>query len=300
VIVVRVGDVVVETDGDVLRATIDRPQARNAIDEGVLRGLEATVETARSAGSRIVVLRGSGGSFCAGADLGLLARIRHDDAAMEGYMTRLGRVLDSLAAGPYVSVAVVEGYAVAGGLELLLAADIVIAASDARIGDRHLEYGLVPAAGGSVRLSRAVSRATANYLLFTGELLDGRRAVDMGLVALAVDQSELADQVEALVSRLRARSPDALRVLKEMCALDGPSLAGPLRRERELFLRYVQESPDVIEGLDAFGSRRVPAFGLTATAAARPSPTPGRGPGPGPERSELPTASRGEPGGSRP
>ncbi len=289
----RVGDVVVETDGDVLRATIDRPQARNAIDEGVLRGLEGTVEMARSTGCRVVVLRGSGGSFCAGADLRHLARIRHDSAAMEGYMTRLGRVLDSLAAGPYVSIAVVEGYAIAGGLELLLAADIVVAASDAKIGDRHLEYGLVPAAGGSVRLGRAVSRATANYLLLTGELLDGYQAVDVGLVALAVDQSHLTDQIEALVARLCARSPDALRVLKEMCVLDGPSLAGPLRRERELFLRYVQESPDVVEGLDAFESGRTPIFRLTAAAATSPSPARG------PERSEPPRASQGEPGGSR-
>jgi enoyl-CoA hydratase/carnithine racemase len=297
VIRARVGDVVVETDGDVLRATIDRPQVRNAIDEGVLRGLEATVEMARSTGCRVVVVRGSGGCFCAGADLRLLARIRHDVAALEGYMTRLGRVLDSLAAGPYVSVAVVEGYAVAGGLELLLASDIVVAASDAKIGDRHLEYGLVPAAGGSVRLGRAVSRATANYLLLTGELLDGHQAVDAGLVALAADQAQLDDRVEALVARLRTRSPDALRVLKKMCVLDGPNLAAPLRRERDLFLRYVQESPDVDEGLDAFGSGRAPVFRLTATAAVGPSSARAAR---GPQRSEPPTASRGEPGGSRP
>lgn len=269
---VRAGEVLIEDEGDVVHVTLDRARARNAIDEGVLHGLEVAVALAGSSRPRVVVLRGSGRSFCAGADLGHLARIRSDGAAMEDYMTRLGRVLDALAGGPYVSVAVVQGHAVAGGFELLLAADIVVAASDAVIGDRHLEYGLVPAAGSSVRLTRAVSRATAHYLLLTGETLDGRRAAELGLVALAVDPAELADRVDALVARMRRRSADALRVMKEMCGDDGGGLVELLRRERALFLGHMRDSADVTEGLDAFATRRAPEFGVTASAAG-PGPT---------------------------
>jgi enoyl-CoA hydratase/carnithine racemase len=165
---VRVGDVVLVEDGPVLRATIDRPQARNAISPSVTEGLEAAVRRARESGAKVLVLRGSGGNFCAGADLAFVLPTIDQPNAMDAdgpfgeFIQRLNDVLLEIEAAPFVSVAVVEGFALAGGCELLLACDVVVADEAARIGDRHLELGLLPGGGGSVRLHKALTPARSH------------------------------------------------------------------------------------------------------------------------------------------
>jgi enoyl-CoA hydratase/carnithine racemase len=176
----RVGDVVVSADAGVVWALIDRPERRNAINLEVVAGLEAAVEAAVATEAKVLAVRGAGGTFSSGADLELLSDLVGDEAALQSFMRRLGRVLERLETEPFVSLAIVEGYALAGGCELVLAADLSLASTDARIGDRHAEYGLVPAARGSVRLSDQLPRAVANYLLLTGDMIDGRRAARSG------------------------------------------------------------------------------------------------------------------------
>jgi enoyl-CoA hydratase/carnithine racemase len=258
----RVGDVLIAVEPSVVRATIDRPARRNAINSAVIDGLEHAVAVATAAGARALVISGAGGGFCAGADLDELAELRGDQTLdrLDTFMTRLERVLVELQTAPFVSLAIVDGYAVAGGCEILLFCDIVLAAADARIGDRHLEYGLVPAAGGSVNLVRSLSPARANYLLLSGELLTGEQAAAWGLVTTAVPPEQLATVSERLIERLTSRSHDALRTAKKM--INNATLIerdGALDRERQLFLRHMA-SADVAEGLAAFRDRRPPAF----------------------------------------
>lgn len=257
----RTGDVEIGADGDLVVATIDRPTARNAIDDGVLDGLEAAVECALRDRARVLVVRGAGGTFCAGADLRQLQRTLPDRARLDEFMRRLSTVLDAIESGPFASVAVVEGFAVAGGCELLLACDIVVATTDARLGDRHLEYGLAPAAAGSVRLTRALPKARSRYLLLTGELLTGEEAADWGLVTWAVPPEELDHVVGQLLDRLRGRSGDALATVKAMIA-DAETLSHgeAVANERRRFLDHVAGSADVREGLAAFAERRPPRF----------------------------------------
>ncbi|MDQ1503884.1 MAG: enoyl-CoA hydratase, partial [Actinomycetota bacterium] len=134
------GDVVLVDDGAVLRATIDRPEARNAISPAVVDGLEEAVRRAREGGIRVLVIRGGGGTFCAGADLAwVLSALEEPDGLGDGgaFATVLGRLNDVLAqieAAPFVSVAVVDGFALAGGCEVLLACDVVVADETARLG----------------------------------------------------------------------------------------------------------------------------------------------------------------------
>ncbi|MDT7693355.1 MAG: hypothetical protein QOI75_2722, partial [Pseudonocardiales bacterium] len=143
-------DVRVEVDGVVARVLIDRPTAMNALSPAVLAGLRDAFEVAARKGCSVLVLRGAGGTLSAGADLKYLETILGDEAAVTGYLVEIGAMIDALEAGPFVSVAVVEGYALAGGCEILLGCDLAVVSADARIGDRHLEYGLLPGAGGSV------------------------------------------------------------------------------------------------------------------------------------------------------
>jgi enoyl-CoA hydratase/carnithine racemase len=254
--------VTVAVDGPVVRATIDRPRARNAINQAVVDGLEAALDTAESTGAKVVVLRGAGGTFCAGADLKLVQSLVGDTEQMAVYVGRLANITERLESGPFVSVAVVEGFALAGGCELLLACDMAVASDEARIGDRHLEFGLAPGAGGSVRLLRALPKARARYLLLTGDAITGTQAAEWGLVTLAVPPAELDATAEAFVDRLAGRSGDALRAVKGMAGATGTErpVNEAMLAEREIFLDFMATSPDVKEGLAAFAEGRPPRF----------------------------------------
>ena len=259
------GAVRLRLDGDVLHATIDRPHARNAIDHDVVAGLEAAVATARQQDVKVVVLRGAGGSFCAGADLRTIEALLDDEAALRAFLERLGAVLTSLERAPWVTLAVVEGYAVAGGCELLLACDVVVAAADARIGDRHVEHGLVPGGGSSVRLPRAVGPQFARYLLLTGELISGSEAAERGLATLAVAPERLDEEAGRIVARLRSRGRGTLATVKAMLAEDRTADAAPrLRREIDLFLAHLASAPDARVGIAAFRERVAPSSGAGA------------------------------------
>jgi len=255
----RVGDVVLVEDGPVLRATIDRPEARNAISPSVIEGLEAAVRRARETGARVLVLRGAGGTFCAGADLGfVLSTIDQPgglelDGAFGSVIRRLNAVLLEMEAAPFATLAVVDGFALAGGCELLMACDVVVADEKARIGDRHLELGLLPGGGGSVRLHRALTPARSRWLLLSGEMISGQEAADWGLVTRAVPHDRLDEVAEAMIARLASRSADALAGAKEMVAAvrDIPVPDG-IEAERRIFVDHMAKSDDVRAALARF------------------------------------------------
>jgi len=255
----RVGDVVLVEDGPVLRATIDRPESRNAISPSVIEGLEAAVRRARQGGVKVLVLRGAAGTFCAGADLAwVLPAIDEPGALDEGGVfaagiRRLNDVLLEMEAAPFVSVAVVDGFALAGGCELLMACDVVVASEAARIGDRHLELGLLPGAGGSVRLHRALTPARSRWLLLSGEMISGREAAEWGLVTRAVPAEQLDETAEAMIARLASRSAAALAGMKEMIAgvRDVP-VADGIDAEQGVFLAHMAKSDDMRAALARF------------------------------------------------
>lgn len=257
----RSGDVVTEIKGAVARVLIDRPAARNALSPAVIAGLRAAITAATEAGCPVLVLRGAGGTLSAGADLKHLEGIRHEPAALRAYITSIGEAVQLLADAPFISVCVVERYALAGGCEILLACDLAVVSEEARIGDRHLEYGLLPGAGGSVRLARAVPGAVARRLLFTGEMIDGAAAARAGLVSHAVPGERVDAEVDALVARLAGLSGSALREMKglyRMAMTTDPAVA--MAAERETLLRHLGEDPGAAEGLAAFTERRPPDF----------------------------------------
>jgi enoyl-CoA hydratase len=176
-------------------------------------------------------------------------------------MARLGAVLEELERAPWVNVAVIEGHAVAGGCELLLASDIVIAATNASIGDGHVEYGLAPAAGASIRMPRAVAPALARYLLLTGEMLSGEEAARKGLATIAVAPDALDGEVRRIVARLSSRGSATLKTIKAMLTRGEEREMRPLlRRELDLFLEYIASAPDPRRGLESFHHGEAPSF----------------------------------------
>jgi enoyl-CoA hydratase len=254
-------DVVVELDGPVARVLIDRPAAMNALSPAVLAGLRAAFDAAARAGCSVLVLRGAGGTLSAGADLKYLHTILDDQAAVQAYLVEIGAMIDALEAAEFVSVAVVEGYALAGGCEILLGCDLSVVAAEAKIGDRHLEYGLLPGAGGSVRLPRALPAALARRLLYTGEMIDGSTAFEWGLVSHAVPGAELESALRELIARLTRHGRSALVGMKRLYrASVATPTAEALVAERATLVEHLRHSPAAAEGLAAFRAGRAPEF----------------------------------------
>lgn len=248
-------------DGDVLWALLDRPDTRNAINLSVIAGLETMLATAEEHQVKVVVIRGEGGTFCSGADLHELRGLADDPVALESFMLRFGAVLDELEQAQWATVTVIEGHAVAGGCELLLASDISIAAANARIGDGHVNYGLVPAAGGSVRLPRAVAPSLARYLLLTGDTLSGAESARNGLVTMAVEPEALDERVAHVVALVRSRGRATVKTVKTMLSQEPCTEKGLLlRHEVDLFLEHMGHAPDARRGLQAFHDRVTASF----------------------------------------
>jgi enoyl-CoA hydratase/carnithine racemase len=207
----------------------------------------------------VLVLRGAAGTFCAGADLAFVLSTIDEPGALEdggafaSYIHRLNDVLLDIEAAPFASVAVVEGFALAGGCELLLACDVVVADENARLGDRHLELGLLPGAGGSVRLHKALTPARSRWLLLSGEMISGREAAEWGLVTRAVPGERLDEIADVMVARLASRSGDALSAAKEMIGAvrDIPVPEG-IEAERRIFIEHMAKSDDVRAALARF------------------------------------------------
>jgi enoyl-CoA hydratase len=260
--------VIVEVRGQVAWIRLNRPEALNALSPSLVAALdEALAEVEAAEQVRVVVLTGTGRAFCAGADLRELADGEPADAGrVLAFVRRAGAVVERLAALPKPVIAAVNGVAVAGGLELVLACDLVLAADDARIGDGHANYGLLPGAGGAARLVRVVGPPAAKYLAFTGELLSSSRLERLGLVNEALPGAELHDRAAELAQRIAAKSPSGLRHFKRLID-DGAEqpLATALRMEH-LALEAHARNGDMREGLTAFLDRRTPRFSGTGAA----------------------------------
>ena len=254
----RVGDVVIRRMPGVVEATLDRPKVINALNDGLVSGLEHAIALTEESGSILLVLKGAGGNFCAGADLGYVRTLFSDlENGFFGYIARLRKICDALANGPFISLAVIEGYALAGGYEILTACDMAVSTTNAAIGDRHLEYAFAPGLGASVRVARHLSSKQARYLAFTGEVISGAEAAAWGLVSHAWQSDVFAEKTAALVSRLASRSPAAVRLYKRMLISgERSSFEDALQFEEAAFRDYQRNSTEAHKGVDRFAAEK--------------------------------------------
>ena len=256
-------EVLLEPRGAVAWVTLNRPGELNALSPAVLARLARVLdETAADPAVRCLVLTGAGRAFCAGADLRFIYDMPADgrDAATMAFLHTASALMSRLEAFPKPVIAAVNGIATAGGLELVLCCDLVVAADTARLGDGHANYGLLPGAGASARLPRRIGLTRAKHLFFTGDLLSAADLVAAGLVNSVVPGADLTAAVGRLAEWIAAKSPVGLRRMKELAnaATDG-TLDDALRRELAVNEEHAR-SFDRNEGLAAFNERRPPAF----------------------------------------
>jgi enoyl-CoA hydratase/carnithine racemase len=254
--------VILSVDGPVATITLNRPEALNALSPGLVRDLsQASGEMELRPEVKALVIRGAGRAFCTGADLGTISQHLDDPPSLASYVKDLNAMLFQLEELSLPVIGVVHGYALAAGLELLLACDLVIAAEDARIGDQHANYGLMPGGGSTQRLPRKLGHQRAMRLLMTGDWLSGKEAEEWGLVSWAVPPDRMDQKLEELLGTLRGKSREGLGWIKRTVQRGrNMSLRDGVALEVESFVSYLTTSPDPREGLLAFTERRDPKF----------------------------------------
>jgi len=235
--------------------TINRPAARNAVNGEVARGIaRATDELDARGDVRVLILTGAGGSFCAGMDLkGFLAG---DVPAVAG--RGFGGITERPPAKPII--AAVEGYALAGGFELVLACDLVVASEEARFGLPEVTRGLVAAAGGLLRLPRRIPFHLAMEIALTGEHFPAARLHEAGLVNRLVPAGQALAAARELAARAARGAPLALTASKRVIVESADwASAEAFARQGEI-INPVFSSADAIEGAVAFAEKRAPAW----------------------------------------
>ena len=241
---------------------LNRPDALNALSPELLDELrDAAAVVAADATVKALVVRGAGRGFCAGADLLFFDRVFDEMALLPDYVTNLTEALFELESLPIPTIAVVHGYALAGGLELMMACDMALVAEDARIGDQHANFGLIPGGGSSQRLPRRVGMPRAMELLTTGRWLSGSQAAEWGLALRAAPAESLDAELETLLSGLRGKSRTGLALMKSLArrSQDLPLREG-VALESATFTHVFATSPHPRMGIQAFKEKRQPEF----------------------------------------
>lgn len=251
-------------DGVAGWVTLNRPDDRNPMDWGTIKALGAGFdELAADDSVRVIFVTGAGKAFSAGGDMKRYVTLQRDPVDFPEFVGDCHRLFTKIATYPQPVVALVNGVSVAGGTELLMFCDWGIAADTARIGDAHLNFGMMGGGGTLSMLPLVVGPARARELILTGRLLTPEEAREWGLVSRVVPAAELETAAAELAAELAAKSPlavrNAKRVLNSTFWSAGP-IASRMDYELELDLRYCLTSEDAQEGLAAFAEKRKPRF----------------------------------------
>jgi enoyl-CoA hydratase/carnithine racemase len=241
------------SSGRVAHVTLNRPELRNAITISLGRGLQEALSKA-AVDADVIVIRGAGGNFSAGGDLNEVSALRAEGiAAMRPLFDNWVAACELIATLPVPVVAAVEGYALAGGFELLSSVDVCLVRDDAVLADNHVNFGILPSAGGSQRLPRLVGLPRALGHVLTGERITGKQAETWGLVYRSVPAGEFESALLALVDRLAAKDRQTLATTKHLVrtGLAG-SLSAGLAMEVEATLAHLAQQEAAAEGIAAF------------------------------------------------
>ena len=241
--------------GGVLTIVIDRPEVRNAVDSSIAHGLNAAMDQLDDDDDlRVGIITGAGGTFCSGMDLKAFGRGEQmvlENRGFAGMCTLPSRK---------PLIAAVEGWALAGGCEIALACDIIVAAGDASFGLPETRRGLVAAAGGLLRLPRRVPPGLAKLMVLTGEPVPAPDAHRYGLVDLLVEPGQALAAAATLAGTIARNAPLAIQVSKSILDTAQDSTIADAFAQQEQAAQAIAASPDAREGALAFVEKRTPAW----------------------------------------
>jgi enoyl-CoA hydratase len=252
-----VSAVLVEREAPIAVVLLNRPEALNALDDALMGELvEALEELDGDDAVRCIVLGGSERAFAAGADIGQMA----EASAIDMYQARRIDRWDAIRKIRTPIVAAVSGYCLGGGNELAMACDLIVASESAQFGQPETGLGIIPGAGGTQRLTRAIGKAKAMDVILSGRFLTAEEAERAGLVARVVAKEAWLEEAKAVARAIAAKGPIAQRLAKESVnrAFESSLETGLDFERKSLYLSFA--SDDAREGLAAFTEKRKPEF----------------------------------------
>ena len=249
--------ILVERDEAIAVVLLNRPKQLNALSDEMMDELVTALRDLDADDSvRCIVLGGSERAFAAGADIGELAQA----SAIDLYYARRVERWDAIRALWTPLVAAVSGFCLGGGCELAMSCDLIVASETAKFGQPETGLGIIPGAGGTQRLTRAVGKATAMDVILSGRFLSAREALAAGLVARVVAREAWLEEAKRVARDIAAKGPVATRLAKESVdrAYEAPLSFGLEYERRLLYLAFASE--DAREGLQAFVEKRKPEW----------------------------------------
>ena len=255
-------NIIFEKKGGIARITLNRPEAFNALSPELVSELGLAVDDVEKDESiNVIVIAATGKVFSAGADLKAISAMFGSQYLMERNSRSWHRTFNALEESSKPVICAVQGMALAGGLELVNACDIVIASEEAKLGDQHANFGLIPGGGNTQRLPRIVGARKAKEIMLTGDWLSAAEAERIGLVNKVVPADKLEEAVNEMVDKVsKNKSPLAASAIKNLV---NKGMQVDLHSGIELEIQTVLNhfhSEDMAEGVRAFQEKRTPVF----------------------------------------
>lgn len=246
-------EVLTSAEDGVLVVTLNRPEARNAANKALAEGVVAAMDELDSNDElRVGILTGAGGTFCSGMDLKAFVTGETPHIPGRGF----AGLTESSPGKPLI--AAVEGYALAGGLELAISCDLIVAAENAKFGVPEVKRGLAAAAGGLVKLPRQIPSRVAMELALTGDFISAQRAYELGLINAVVPAGTALDAAKELAAKIAANGPLAVARSKQVIMEQSDWSQAEMFSKQADIVMPVFTSEDAIEGATAFAEKRAP------------------------------------------
>jgi enoyl-CoA hydratase len=246
-------EVLTSAENGILVITLNRPEAKNAANKALAEGVAAAMdELAANDELRVAILTGAGGTFCSGMDLKAFVTGETPNIPGRGF----AGLTEYYSEKPII--AAVEGYALAGGLELAISCDMIVAADDSRFGIPETKRGLAAAAGGLLKLPRQIPPRIAMELALTGDFIDAQRAQSLGLINHVVPAGTALDAAKELATKIVANGPLAVAASKRVIVHQQDWSTEEMFKHQNEICMPVFTSEDAIEGATAFAEKRAP------------------------------------------
>ena len=245
----------VEIDGAVRTVTLNRPEKRNALNSEMLERLHAAFSGQPAAEERVAVIRAAGPVFCAGLDL------REREEGLPGGEVSIEQMLDAIQHWPLPVVAVVQGDAIAGGNELALHCDFVVASTEARFGMSLAQIGLAPSWFLAKKLLETAGPVASREILLLGDRIPAWRMHEIGAIARVAEAESLEEAAEAVINRLSRNAPLSLKAMKALLVREMDFRDSIEHADVDALVEQARSSQDAKEGIRALFERRAPQFG---------------------------------------
>ena len=245
--------VLTEVSDGVMTITINRPNAKNAVNKDVAEGIAAALDALDADdNTHVVILTGAGGTFCSGMDLKAFVTGETPYVAGRGFAGMVEKSTDN------PMIAAVEGYALAGGCELAITCDLIVAADNSMFGIPEVKRGLAAEAGGLVRLPRQIPSRVAMEMALTGDFMSAERAMSVGLINQIAPAGEALAQAKALAAKIAENGPLAVKRSKQVIKESIDWSQDEMFANQQEITSAVFSSEDAIEGATAFAEKRKP------------------------------------------